>query len=59
MGNTYAVFGLCARLCHQQQPGALVVSLLAGQMERRELGLRLVCIGLRSDWIGLDWIGFG
>jgi len=37
--NTYAVLGLALRARHQEESGALVVSLLAGQVERRELGL--------------------
>lgn len=37
--STYAVARLGLGVRHQQQPGALVVALLAGQVERRRVGL--------------------
>lgn len=46
--DTYAI--LCLDFCagHKQQPGALVVALLAGQMQRTKLGLRFNQIPFHS-----------
>lgn len=37
--STYAVLGLCLCVRHQEEANCLVVALLAGQVERRELCL--------------------
>lgn len=43
---TYAIFGLRFGVRHEQQSAGLVVSLLAGQVKRRKLGLLIrVLIG--------------